>query len=303
MAQLGWLGIVIPEAYGGAGLGYGDLMVVMEELGRGLVPEPMLVDRAARCAGTLVLGGTEAQKQAHLPGGRGRRAAAGAGARRSPAAATTSLTWRRAPSARAAAGRLTGEKIQVLDGARGRRPHRVRPDCGAERDREGVTLFLVPRDARRAHRRAAAAHRRPGRGARAPRRGARSAPTRVRRRASGRGAALLERVVDRATIALTAEMLGGMTVAFEMTLDYLKTRAAVRGADRHRSRRSSTAPRGSSSRPSWRARSSWPRTRALDDGADDRPGRPAGERREGAAAPTPSCWSPTRPCRCTAASA
>ena len=38
MAALGWLGIVIPEEYGGAGLGYLDQMVVIEEMGRGLMP-------------------------------------------------------------------------------------------------------------------------------------------------------------------------------------------------------------------------------------------------------------------------
>jgi len=38
------------------------------------------------------------------------------------------------------------------------------------------------------------------------------------------GGALLARVLDRATIGLTADMLGGMTAAFEMTVDYLKTR-------------------------------------------------------------------------------
>jgi alkylation response protein AidB-like acyl-CoA dehydrogenase len=38
------------------------------------------------------------------------------------------------------------------------------------------------------------------------------------------GGALLARVVDRATIGLTAEMLGGMQATLEMTLDYLKTR-------------------------------------------------------------------------------
>src|SRR5262249_62388531 len=38
------------------------------------------------------------------------------------------------------------------------------------------------------------------------------------------GALLLSRVVDRATIGLCAEMLGGMSACFEMTLAYLKTR-------------------------------------------------------------------------------
>jgi len=50
MAALGWLGIVIPEEYGGAGLGYLDQMVVIEEMGRGLMPEPFL--------STVLLGAT-----------------------------------------------------------------------------------------------------------------------------------------------------------------------------------------------------------------------------------------------------
>jgi alkylation response protein AidB-like acyl-CoA dehydrogenase len=40
----------------------------------------------------------------------------------------------------------------------------------------------------------------------------------------GKGGALLERVVDRATVGLCAEMLGAMSEAFDKTLDYLKTR-------------------------------------------------------------------------------
>src|SRR2546422_10281912 len=66
MARLGWLGIVIPEAHGGAGLGYADLMVVMEELGRGLMPEPVL-STAVLGAGALLLGGSAPQKAEHLP--------------------------------------------------------------------------------------------------------------------------------------------------------------------------------------------------------------------------------------------
>ena len=66
MAELGWAGIIIPEQYGGAGLGYVDLMVVMEELGRGLMPEPML-SSVLLGANTLLLGGSDAQRKAHLP--------------------------------------------------------------------------------------------------------------------------------------------------------------------------------------------------------------------------------------------
>src|SRR5262245_57531583 len=66
MAELGWLGIVVPEQYGGAGLGWSELIVVMEECGRGLVPEP-LVGSVLLGTTALVLGGSEAQKTAHLP--------------------------------------------------------------------------------------------------------------------------------------------------------------------------------------------------------------------------------------------
>ena len=66
MGRLGWLGIVVPEAYGGAGLGWVDLMVVLEELGRGLIPEP-IVGTLLLGTTALLLGGSEAQKAAHLP--------------------------------------------------------------------------------------------------------------------------------------------------------------------------------------------------------------------------------------------
>ncbi|MFT5693265.1 MAG: alkylation response protein AidB-like acyl-CoA dehydrogenase, partial [Oceanicoccus sp.] len=41
-AQLGWLGASLPETYGGADLGAGASMVIMEGLGQGLVTEPFL---------------------------------------------------------------------------------------------------------------------------------------------------------------------------------------------------------------------------------------------------------------------
>jgi alkylation response protein AidB-like acyl-CoA dehydrogenase len=47
-AELGWLGLQIAEEHGGAGMGFAELAVILEELGRGLVPSPFL--------GTVVLG-------------------------------------------------------------------------------------------------------------------------------------------------------------------------------------------------------------------------------------------------------
>ncbi|HSF29726.1 MAG TPA: acyl-CoA dehydrogenase family protein [Candidatus Tectomicrobia bacterium] len=66
VAELGWLGVVIPEAYGGEERSLTDAAVLFEELGRGPVPGPFF---ASGVLGALTMrhGGTEAQKQAILP--------------------------------------------------------------------------------------------------------------------------------------------------------------------------------------------------------------------------------------------
>jgi alkylation response protein AidB-like acyl-CoA dehydrogenase len=65
MAELGWLGLLVPEEYGGAGLGFVDLVVILEETGRALLPSPFL----ANLQGTLALlrAGTETQRKEILP--------------------------------------------------------------------------------------------------------------------------------------------------------------------------------------------------------------------------------------------
>ena len=40
MAGFGWLGMIFPEEYGGQGLGFVDLMVILEEMGAVLLPSP-----------------------------------------------------------------------------------------------------------------------------------------------------------------------------------------------------------------------------------------------------------------------
>src|SRR2546427_6355906 len=42
LAEQGWLGLVYPEEYGGVGLGFVDLTVLMEEMGRVVMPGPFL---------------------------------------------------------------------------------------------------------------------------------------------------------------------------------------------------------------------------------------------------------------------
>lgn len=66
VAELGWLGIVIPETYGGEGRSFTDAAVLFEELGRGPVPGPYF-SSGVFGALTVLHGGTEVQKHDILP--------------------------------------------------------------------------------------------------------------------------------------------------------------------------------------------------------------------------------------------
>jgi len=65
-AEMGFCGILIPENYGGQGLGHVEAGLVMEEIGRNLVPSPFL-STALLAASAIARYGSEAQKQEHLP--------------------------------------------------------------------------------------------------------------------------------------------------------------------------------------------------------------------------------------------
>ena len=220
MGRLGWLGIILPVEHGGLGLGYLDLMVVMEELGRGLMPEPV-VSSVLLGGNTILLGGTAAQQAAHLPGvASGERLLAlayqEAGGRHRPHHVETRA---------AAAGDgwvLTGEKVHVLDGHVADHLVVSARTGGQADDADGITLFLIARDT------AGVSVRRLSRVDGRNAANVTLKDVRVGRDAVvgevGRGSLLLARVLDRATIALSAEMLGSMLAAFDMTVDYLKTR-------------------------------------------------------------------------------
>ena len=220
MAELGWVGIPFPESLGGADMGLAELAVVLEELGRKLAPEPFL--SSVLLAGQVILrAGSEAQQQAWLPDlVRGERLLALAyqepGSRHDLASHATRAE-------RSEDGwRISGEKIAVLDGASADAFVVSARTDGGERERAGITLFLLPRDAA-------------GLGVEAQRRvDSRNAALlhldRVPVSAdaqvgvAGEGLAVLEEVVDLATVGLCAEMLGSMSEAFERTLEYLRQR-------------------------------------------------------------------------------
>ena len=220
MAELGWQGIAFPEEFGGAGLGFAELVLVLEALGGNLAPEPFL-SNVLLGGQALLLGGSEAQQSAWLPSVvNGEKTVALAYQERDSrydvnhAATTASKT--------SAGFTLEGEKAHVFGGADADALIVSARTSGEPGDAEGISLFLVPADS-------------PGL-TREPQTRVDSLPAAVVRLAAvavpgdallgaeGQGGSLLERVVDRATVGLCAEMLGGMSAAFALMLDYLKER-------------------------------------------------------------------------------
>ena len=144
MAELGWSGIPFPEDLGGADLGYAELGVILEELGRTLVATPftstVLLGGAA-----VLLGGNDAQKKDLIPGiCAGEKILALAfqeSARFDP--------YRIAARAESVDGgyRLSGDKRFVRDGHVADTLVVAARTSGAPGDRDGITLFLVDRGA------------------------------------------------------------------------------------------------------------------------------------------------------------
>ena len=66
MAELGWMAITIPEAYGGVGLSYLELTLIAEEIGRALAPVPYS-SSVYLATDALLLAGSSAQKEKWLP--------------------------------------------------------------------------------------------------------------------------------------------------------------------------------------------------------------------------------------------
>jgi alkylation response protein AidB-like acyl-CoA dehydrogenase len=215
---MGWAGVIIPEAHGGAAFGYRGLGLVLEETGRTLAASPLHSTLAA--AGALVLAGSAAQQQAWLP-----RIAAG----EIIAALAVDEAAHHAPE-RVSMPALRDGDGYVLNGMK-----RFVPDAndagllvvaaraaGQPGDASGLALFLVERGA-------------PGVSVRAlhaidSRAAADVTFANVRVNSEnilagpGRGWAVLEPALDRARATLAAEMLGTASQAFDMTLEYLKTR-------------------------------------------------------------------------------
>jgi alkylation response protein AidB-like acyl-CoA dehydrogenase len=214
MAELGWVGIPFPESVGGADMGFGDLAVVLEEFGRNLAPEPFL-SSVLLGGQALLLAGSESQQEEWLtPLVKGEKLVSVA---YQEAGSRYQVNRIEATAEKSGDGyAISGEKVQVLDG------HVADLLIVSARTAGGVSLFLVPADAAGVTRERQT--RMDSRGAAIVKLDSVAVSADALLGAEGQGGAVLEQVVDRATVGLCAEMLGGMSQALDLTLDYLKER-------------------------------------------------------------------------------
>ena len=219
MVNLGWSGILIPEEYGGFDFGMVGMGSILEEAGKTLTPSP-LFSTGVLGASLLTLGGNDSQKQTYLP-------------QIVDGTLTTALALeesnRHAPYSIDTQAKKNGDqfiisgcKNFVIDGHSSNLLIVAARTEGSVNDESGITLFLVDSNSQ----------------------GIEITKTSMvdSRNAANikfsdvtvssdnilgeenNGASLLEVVLDRAQIAISAEMLGNASQAFNLTLEYLKER-------------------------------------------------------------------------------
>jgi alkylation response protein AidB-like acyl-CoA dehydrogenase len=218
--ELGWTALVVPEAYGGAGLGFVDLAVILEEAGRALLAAPFF-STVCLAANALALAGDAPVVAEHL-------GAIASGD------TTATLAWmerggRGDANGVAAVAKpdggdfvISGEKTHVLDATAADLAIVAARAPGSSGER-GIDLFAVPTGAPGVERvllPTMDATRRLGTlrldGVRVPGSSRLGVP--------GEGSSLLRRTLDRAAVALAAEQLGGAERCLEMAVEYAKVR-------------------------------------------------------------------------------
>jgi alkylation response protein AidB-like acyl-CoA dehydrogenase len=197
MAEMGWAGIVIPEAHGGSDFGWLSAGLVVEELGKTLTASPLIATTIA--ASAIILGGSDEQKAKWLP-----KLASGEAV--GTLAIDESPRFTGKSSAKVEGGKLTGTKAFVHE-AHGANLFVVAAADGLYLVEKGDGVSLSDRKLtdQRSHAEVTFS------GATAD-------------KLAGGGDKLLDDVLDRARILTAAEMLGMAQQVFDVTLDYLKQR-------------------------------------------------------------------------------
>lgn len=215
LAEMGFMGTVIPEEFGGLGATYLELCVIAEELGRAVAPVPFS-SSIFLAAELLMAAGSQAQKEAYLP-----KLASG---ELIGCLALSEGIGNAAPKniqVSASGGKLNGVKVPVLDGLAADFAV-VAARTGSGNDARAISLFLVDLN-----------------GAGVTRTEVETIdPTRKQATisfkdaacealgANGEGWHILQGVLDRAAVLTGFEQLGGADRALEMARDYALDRMA-----------------------------------------------------------------------------
>jgi alkylation response protein AidB-like acyl-CoA dehydrogenase len=212
--QLGLLGLIIPEAYGGVGSSYMDLVVVFEEMGRALLCAPYF-STVALATNLLLACGDETACSDYLPG-----------IARGTTIATVALVeaagrWDEAGVALDAAQHdgvwmLSGEKLFVTDG------HTADLLLVVGRTAAGVSVFAVEKGAQGISAEAVTTMDLTRKLARVT---LASTPARLLG-AEGSGWHAVQEMLDRAAVALAGEQVGGSARALELAVEYASHRIA-----------------------------------------------------------------------------
>jgi alkylation response protein AidB-like acyl-CoA dehydrogenase len=215
-AEMGFTGIMVPEANGGLGLGHVEAGIVLEEIGRNLTPSPFLTTAVAAVEALKASGRLSEEWLPKIAAGDAIVALAiDEGAKHHPEA--TALKAERSGNG----FKLSGTKTFVLNGHVADMMIVAARTAGAAGDSDGLTLFAVPKDAgqtadpRRMVDSSLASHVKFD--------GVEVDADAVIGDVDG-GWSVLTKLLDAGRVGAAAEMIGVGSAAMDMTVDYLKQR-------------------------------------------------------------------------------
>ena len=220
MAGLGWMGLAFPESYGGSGMGFIDLAILLEEMGRACLPGPFF-SSVVLGGFTILDAGSDTQKQKYLPD-------IASGRSIFTLALTETNAWYDAASIAATATPdgdnfvIEGTKLFVPDAHVADHLLCVARTEQSPNSEEGLTVFIVDTSS-------------PGLSRSAlktisgdklfevvfdkvkvPKENILGQP--------GKGWEIVQRIIERGAIAKCCDLTGGLQRVLEMTLDYAKER-------------------------------------------------------------------------------
>ncbi len=218
--ELGWPAVLIPEAYGGLGLGHVELVALLEVMGETLLCAPFF-SSVCLAANALLVSGSEEHQSVHLPG------IADGRTRATLAYPEPDGEWG-AAGIRSLARRdgegfvLNGRKRYVLDGHCADLLIVATRREGSEGE-EGISLFVVPADSEGVERRLLPTMDQTRRQADIEFRDV-HLPASALLGEEERGWETLRKTLDLAAVAISAEQVGGAQKCLDLSVEYAKQR-------------------------------------------------------------------------------